>query len=317
MKWYMWRNIVGHESLIGTLRTFVLTGKLPHALLFAGPAGVGKTMVAREFFKAVNCLDSPGDACDACRSCVKMDSGSHPDFIMVGPSDNRTVITIEHIRGVISEVSLKPFEARFRFVVIEPAERMNNPAANALLKTLEEPPGATLIVLVTHNPILLLPTIVSRCQVLRFTPLDAVASSKGPTDPYILRLTCGTLGGLKDFDEAQVLSVRSEILQALLEGDPVRLVNRYFPSQEKGGELLPLFVLLAESLIRDLFVLLHGGGDLVNEELKRLPLRGVDYLELEEAASCLRSIRRGSNENIRLSNALGELFMRLQQMLCA
>ncbi|HNU75334.1 MAG TPA: DNA polymerase III subunit delta', partial [Deltaproteobacteria bacterium] len=188
----MWRNIVGHESLIGTLRTFVLTGKLPHALLFAGPAGVGKTMVAREFFKAVNCLDSPGDACDACRSCVKMDSGSHPDFIMVGPSDNRTVITIEHIRGVISEVSLKPFEARFRFVVIEPAERMNNPAANALLKTLEEPPGATLIVLVTHNPILLLPTIVSRCQVLRFTPLDAVASSKGPTDPYILRLTCGT-----------------------------------------------------------------------------------------------------------------------------
>jgi DNA polymerase-3 subunit delta' len=313
----MWRDIIGHENLIGVLSGFVRTGKLPHALLFTGPAGVGKTMVAREFFKAVNCLKSPGRPCDSCRSCLKMRSGFHPDFITVGPSEDRTVILIGDIRKAISEVSLKPFEAHTRVVVVEPAERMNNAGANALLKTLEEPPDATLIILVSHNPSLLLPTIISRCQVLRFAPLDAAAFEKGPLSPALLRLTSGTMGGLKDFDEEQVLRIRSEILQALREGDPVRLVSKYFPAQEKGGELLPIVVLLAESLIRDLLIMVNGGEDLINEELRGLPVRGSGYPELEDAATCLRSIRRGASENIRLPNALSELFMRLQQMLFA
>jgi len=315
MKTDMWRDIVGHEDLVEILRGFVRTGRLPHAFLFSGPAGVGKTMVAREFFMAVNCLERAGDPCNACRSCLKALSRSHPDYIEVTPANGR--ILVDGIRGVISEVSLKPFEARTRFVVIEPAERMNKASANALLKTLEEPPDATLIILVSHNPSLLLPTIVSRCQVLRFAPLDAAACTKGPMDQTFLRLTSGTLGGLKDFDQDLVLRIRAEILQALQQGDPVHLAKKYFPSQEKEADLLPVVVLLAESLIRDLLVIAGNGESVINEELKGLALQGIDLVELEDAATCLRGIRRGANENIRLSNAVGELFMRLQQIVSA
>ena len=315
MKRDMWGDIVGHKDLIEILRGFVRTGRLPHALLFSGPAGVGKTMVAREFFKAVNCLERTGDTCDVCRSCLKARSGSHPDYLAVTPANGR--ILVEGIRGVISEVGLKPFEARTRFVVIEPAEQMNKASANALLKTLEEPPDATLIILVSHNPSLLLPTIVSRCQVLRFAPLDAAAFTKGPMDQTFLRLTSGTLGGLKDFDQDLVLRIRAEILQAIRGGDPVHLAKKYFPSQEKGADLLPLVALLAESLIRDLFVLAGGGEAIINEELKEVSPRAIDLLELEDAATCLRGIRRGANENVRLFNAVGELFMRLQQIVGA
>lgn len=312
----MWKDICGHEGPIGTLRRFIREGKIPHALLFAGPAGIGKTMVAGEFFKAVNCLKSPGDPCDACACCMKIkktpDNATHPDLLTVSPAEGRQVIAVGDIRDMISEVGLKPFEARTRFVVVEPAEQLNKASSNALLKTLEEPPGSTVIILVSHRPSLLLPTIVSRCRMLRFAPLDAASFGDGSVDPALLRLTSGTLGGLRDLDGKIVAEMRSELIESLLQGNPVRLVNRYAPSQEKAQGLLPVVLLLAESVIRDLYVLSRGGDDLVNDELARLPGPPPGHQDLEEATSCLNGIRRSTGENISLPNAISELFMRLQ-----
>ncbi|MFY9398767.1 MAG: DNA polymerase III subunit [Desulfomonilia bacterium] len=312
----MWKDICGHEGPIAALKGFIREGRIPHALLFTGPMGIGKTMAAREFFKAVNCLESPGEPCDECACCRKVkagpDTATHPDLLTVSPEEGRQVITVNDIRDMISEIGLKPFEAKTRFVVIEPAEQLNKASSNALLKTLEEPPASTVIILVSHRPSLLLPTIVSRCRALRFAPLDAGSSRDGHLDPALLRLTSGTLGGLQDFDPKVVAEMRTELIEALLEGNPVKLVSRYAPSQEKAQGLLPVVLLLAESVIRDLYVLSRGGDDLVNRELERLSSPPPDHRGLDDAASCLNGIRRGTGENINLSSALSELFMRLQ-----
>ncbi len=306
----MWKDIIGCESQIEELKGYIKTGKLPHAFLFAGMAGLGKTKTAREFFKAVNCSGSTGDGCDSCRTCLKVLNGSHPDLVSVSPSNGW--IVVEDIRTMISEVGLKPFEARTRFIIIEPAERMNKASSNALLKTLEEPPDGSLIILISHKPALLLPTIVSRCQIIRFAPLDASAAEKSAIDPVLLRLTSGTMGGLPSGDAEYLLEVREAVLDSIRDGDPAGLVNKYFSDAEQGPETLSVFLLVAESILRDLLVLSHGGGSIINEELREAVRRGIGSQGAEEIALCIRDIRRGVNENINQRVAMSDLLFRLK-----
>lgn len=307
----MWKEIIGCENQIQELRGCIKSGHVPHAFLFAGPPGLGKSKTAREFFKAVNCFRSPGDPCDSCHTCLKASNGSHPDLVLVGPSNGW--IVVEDIRKMITEVGLKPFEAKTRFILIEPAERMNKASANALLKTLEEPPEGSLIILISHKPSLLPPTIVSRCRIIRFAPLDASAAAKGSLDPVLLRLTSGTLGGLPAGDAEYLLEVRAGILQALREGDPARLVNRYFSDTEQGADTLSVFLLVAESILRDLLVLSHGDDRVINEELREMVLYGINSARAEEIARCIRDIRKGVNENINQRVAVSELLFRLKE----
>ena len=121
----MWKDILGHTRETETLKAWIQSDRIPHALLFSGLKGVGKTTVAVEFFKALNCLNSPGDACGRCRSCVKIQGGTHPDLIRLGSSGG--LIKVEEVRGVLEDLSLKPFEARYRFVLVEPASPSSRP----------------------------------------------------------------------------------------------------------------------------------------------------------------------------------------------
>jgi DNA polymerase III delta' subunit len=307
----MWKDIMGHQEQIRQLKGYIESDKVPHALLFAGPQGLGKTKTAREFFKALNCLTSPGDPCQACKPCLMAGNDSHPDLHLVGPE--KGWIVVETIRDIISETSLRPFEARKRVIVIEPAERLNKASANALLKTLEEPPEGSLIILVSHKPSLLLPTIVSRCQIIRFTPIGAAVVAG--VDPVILRLTSGTLGGLLKRNAADVLAMRSHILGVLKGEDPVGFAERYFSEQEQGGESLGVFLLLLESILRDILVLAHGGGDVINEELRGMDLHGIRYHDTEDLARSLHAVRRGADENILHRYAVSELLMKMKGMM--
>jgi DNA polymerase-3 subunit delta' len=309
----MWKDIIGHEEQIRQLTGYIESGKVPHALLFAGPFGLGKSKMAREFFKALNCLVSPGDPCQACKPCLTASSGAHPDLHILGPAPDKAQIIVDDIRDVIAETGLKPFEARRRVIVIEPAEKLNKASANALLKTLEEPPEGSLIILVSHNPSLLLPTIVSRCQLIRFTPIGAASSSK--VDPVLLRLTSGTLGGLPASEPEDVLAIRSHILDVLRGGDPVSLADRYFTEKEQGGTTLAVFLVVIESMIRDILVLAHGGENVINEELRGMGLHGIRYLDTEDLAQSLHAVRKGAGENILQKYAVSELLMKMKGMI--
>ncbi|MFZ2087067.1 MAG: DNA polymerase III subunit delta' [Desulfobaccales bacterium] len=169
------RDILGQERALGYLRAALGRGRLAHAYLFLGPAGVGKESVARALASALNCAEpqEDGDACGSCPSCKRLAGGTHPDFHLIYPtSKGRTPeIKIEQIREFRRVTAYAPVAGGWRVALIKPAEALTGEAANALLKTLEEPPSQHLLILTAGVEADLFPTVVSRCQKLAFTPL--------------------------------------------------------------------------------------------------------------------------------------------------
>ena len=171
------RDIVGHRRQIGLLARALGADALPPSLVLSGPDGVGKRLVALAVAQSLNCLapvtnPTTGlrDACGVCSACTKTARRIHPDVLMIEPVESEA-IKVEAVRQLVGQVTYRPFEGRYRVVVIDQADRMNDAAQNALLKTLEEPPQRTIMVLVTAQPDALLPTIRSRCCQIRFAPL--------------------------------------------------------------------------------------------------------------------------------------------------
>jgi DNA polymerase III subunit delta' len=171
------RAITGHRPLLELLARAVARGTLPPSLLFAGPDGVGKRLTALALAQALNCehpisadVDAGYDACAACRQCGRIARGVHADVLVVQPGETGA-IKIEQIRDVVDRAGYRPFEGRRRVVIVDGADALGLPAQDAILKTLEEPPSASVFVLITDRPDVLLPTVRSRCQRLRFGPL--------------------------------------------------------------------------------------------------------------------------------------------------
>ncbi len=179
------RDILGHRPTLALVAPAIDRGTLPPCLIFSGPEGVGKRAVALAVAQAINCVNplrqvqpSGGsgsvlavDACGTCPSCSRIARGIHPDIQIIAPGDTGT-IKIDEIREVLRQVGFRPFEARRRVVIVDDAEALGREAQNALLKTLEEPPPGSIIILVTAQPGLLLDTVRSRCPTVRFGPLD-------------------------------------------------------------------------------------------------------------------------------------------------
>jgi DNA polymerase-3 subunit delta' len=184
--------ITDQQQPIRILSAFFYTGKMPHAMLFTGGDGIGKRSAAKAFAMVCNCsgdmnpagsservspcaATTPGDVimipvpCGQCRSCKKIQADSHPDVIRMEPSGQ--YIRIAQIRELLSTLAMKPYEARLRVVIISDAHTLNPEAGNALLKILEEPPERTVLILTASGTADLLPTVVSRCQQIRFNPL--------------------------------------------------------------------------------------------------------------------------------------------------
>ncbi|HAO22130.1 MAG TPA: DNA polymerase III subunit delta' [Desulfobacteraceae bacterium] len=160
--------IVGQENALSLLSVLLGKGRVPHALLFTGIEGAGKRAAAIRFAMMCNCL-SPDAPCGTCRSCRNIVSGVHPDVHLIEPSG--AFIKIDQIREIGGILAMKPYEAKMRVVIICSAGAMNPEASNALLKMLEEPPDRTILILTTHQKSDLLPTILSRCQLIRFMPV--------------------------------------------------------------------------------------------------------------------------------------------------
>ncbi|MBL7081224.1 MAG: DNA polymerase III subunit delta' [Candidatus Omnitrophica bacterium] len=144
--------------------------RLSHAYLFLGQSGTGKRGVCREFAKAVNCQRESFPACQECISCHKIENNTHPDIHYI-EKEKSDFIKIGQIHYLEERIALRPFEGRFKIFIITDAESLTEEASNCLLKTLEEPPANSIIILLANDLQRLLPTIVSRCQILRFSPL--------------------------------------------------------------------------------------------------------------------------------------------------
>ncbi len=225
--------IVGQRHPITLLKTLIRNGTLPHALLFTGDDGVGKRMTATAVAMACNCqtlktaldhhptLDAV-DACGECVPCKKITGGHHADIHYIAPISS--VIKIDQIRTLLKVLTLKPNEAQRRIVVISSAQCMNPESGNALLKVLEEPPDRTQFILTAPQTIDLLPTIVSRCRQVPFSPLDAshieqLLIEKDGTDAQTAQTVASLCGGsmtrARQWVDPKWLARREWIIDAL------------------------------------------------------------------------------------------------------
>jgi DNA polymerase III subunit delta' len=168
------REVIGNQQAQALLEQAALSGQISHAYLLTGPESIGKTTLALAFAKLLQCTGRRIDdtqPCGVCAACRKVEHGNHPDVALVEPPEGKHWLPVESVREVQRTANLAPYEGRWRAFVLPRAERMRAEAVNALLKTLEEPPPAVVLLLTSAEPDLLLPTLLSRCQLVPMHPL--------------------------------------------------------------------------------------------------------------------------------------------------
>lgn len=165
-------DIIGHEDIVKHFKSSIELGKVSHAYILNGEKGVGKKTLAAVVAKSLQCEAGGADPCNTCRSCQQAESGNQPDIIWIN-HEKPNVISVDEIRSqILADIDLKPYSSRYKIYIVPDAQLMNPQAQNALLKTLEEPPEYAIIMLLTSNVDKFLPTILSRCIVLNFKPVE-------------------------------------------------------------------------------------------------------------------------------------------------
>jgi len=237
-------NLLGHEWAVDMLHQHAARGESRHAYLFCGPPGLGRRTLALRFAQALNCTRpiAAGSPCQNCRDCKQIESMQHPDLSIIQPTDKdlnpdpNGEIRVQQIRNLQKTLNLKPYQSKYRIVVFTRFEEANDSAANALLKTLEEAPAHAILLLTADTPEQLLPTIVSRCEILRLRPLpvgaiEADLLERG-LDEERARLLAHISGGRPGFarrlmDDASVLEKREERLNDLQTLLPAPRVEKF------------------------------------------------------------------------------------------
>lgn len=287
----MFAALAGNEDIKEILQRLVTKDRLSATLIFAGPDGIGKRQFALTLAKAVNCQQRRKgviDSCDQCPACYRIDHQSHPDVRTLVPEGAANFIKVDAAREIVEEVRYRPFEGRRRFFLIDDAHRMQEPAANAMLKTLEEPPQTSTIILITARPDALLPTIRSRAQLLRFAPLSIAEVRKFLETNHprpqadldlLARISEGRIGYARSIDLSEYRRERRELLEVLDllagGGKRHRLVKaaEYLGKQER--EVFEKKVDFLLRLLRDMLLLASGRSraEIVNvDEGERLEL---------------------------------------------
>lgn len=282
----------GQPQAVDFLKRAAAQSRVAHAYLFSGPEGVGKRTTALAFAQALNCLEpKAGDACGTCAACRKIAARSHPDVMWLEPEGQ--AFKIEQVREVLQRnLRWKPLEGRTRVFALDQADALTAEAANSLLKVLEEPPEAVVIVLITSQPFALLPTIRSRCQEIRFRPLDAEVLAQWLVAEHglpqanaaaLARLSDGRPAEALRLSEPEVQEVRNRVLDlaAALPG-PEAWPELAAAMEEWQGEAVePLVFLL--TWFRDRLVLAQGGPQRLAVNQDRLALLAAAPHETPEA----------------------------------
>ncbi len=272
-----WQRVRGHELLVQAFDRVVRRGRLAHAYLFTGPAGIGKRRFANELAKALLCEKPPADrleACDQCSACAQVEAESHPDFFVVTRPEESLVMPIDAMRELSRNLGLKPVRGQRKIAIVDDADDLNDltsghAAANSFLKTLEEPAPGSLLILIGTDPDRQLSTIVSRCHLIRFAPLAPalireLLVEQGVADSTLVerlaRMSGGSLGQAVALAEPALWEFRQTLVQALTRPhfDSVALAQAWTRFVEEAGKESALQRRRAASTLRFLIDLLHA-----------------------------------------------------------
>ena len=317
-------DIVGQEKPLETLRRGLEGGRLHHAYLFLGPEGVGKKSVALSLAMAIHCEEGGHDFCGQCQSCHKIRAGNHPDVRLIEPPTGKKEIGIPQIRELERELAFRSFSGRKKVAILDPADLMNYHAQNSLLKTLEEPPGDCLLILIAKGTGGLLPTLVSRCLRLSFgapamdVVTDVLVRRKGiPVEEakLLARLTMGSLGEALTCDTEDLLDRRKEWIARLVSipcGD-YRAVMAFAEELAGDREGCLEFLRCIDGWYRDILRYQIGGGteqirniDMEETLREKSRLWGIDHTlsVLARTSEGAREIQRNYNRRLVMENLL-------------
>lgn len=327
-----WEAILGHARQKEELRRLLAGGRLPHALLFTGPEGVGKKLLGRVLAAAVLCEQPAGGApCGLCPSCRAMESASHPDYYELEPEQRgkgTRVIRIESIREMTELAARFPVMSDRRVILIDEADLMNEPAANSLLKTLEEPPGEVTFILVTSARSALLDTIISRCMPLAFGPLGreelvSLLAGRGVEQAAELAaLADGSPGRALRLLARGSLERRDRAVKFLEELPGLEMESIWRQAEAMGKwsrEELDEWLLCLNMSLRDMLVLLgDGASPLLYQETCRTRLAALLTAFPEgrifALLDCVREMQKRLRANVDLRLQLEAFFIRLREV---
>jgi DNA polymerase-3 subunit delta' len=304
----LFKEITGQHKAIAFLKKVVETDRIAPAYLFTGIQGIGKTTTAIAFALLLNCMDPvDGDGCMRCGSCKKIINKNHPDLFIIEPDRERKGIGINQIREINRDLAFSPAIGRYRIIIIDPAERMTDEAANAFLKTLEEPPPRNIFILNVRDPKELLPTIVSRCQKVPFKPLPTADTvnllTKGmdmdkEKATIVARLSEGSPGMALRLAKEDLFTLRTTWLSMLdsiinksydslidLAQECIGFEKKVTTDKESRDDRMALMLSIWKSWYRDILLIKLGGtldlvlnSDLVNNLKELSAAYNVDRL---------------------------------------
>ena len=308
----MQNPIIGHQQIVEQLQHTVASDRIAGAYLFVGPTGVGKETVARYFAQLIFCEQEaqPPIVCGECLACRKVDSGNHPDLQFIRPEGS--LLKIGQIRELQKQIIYEPLEASRKVYILTDVERMNAEAENCLLKTLEEPPASSVLILLTSNLRTLLPTTRSRCQILQFhlmptqelTEILVELFSVAPEQATTLAITAdGAIGkALTQLEKGDILAEEvPEILKATDRLAAFRLAEHFKDNPDTLGELVTWY--------RDLLFLQQGApNDLITHIHSLRELQSIvprySRLRLQQAIQTVfdtKSLIENTNTNATLA----------------
>ena len=342
----MFNKFIGNNYIKEILQRMAKTERVPHSLLFTGEKGVGKKRFALELAKSFVCQNSNNyEACDKCPACGRAGNfifpksddrdahkevifSEHPDIGLVVPYGK--TILVDAVRDLEREANFRPYEAKARFLLIDDADKMNDAASNALLKTLEEPPPTAYIFLITSRPDSLLPTILSRCQTIRFAPIPVDEIEKhlleskkySPDDAEILaKLSNGSIGNVLSLDLEKFRNQRETMLKVLesllIKTDRVILLRTAEEMNDaKNKDDYDTSLRVLETLIHDVWKLTLGANDenIINADIKnnlKILAENADAKRLSLWLTEIETMRENFSVNINRKIATDALLMQM------
>lgn len=317
-------EVIGHTKQLAILRSALSDARLHHAYLFVGPDGIGKRTAAIAVAKAIHCEESIEDFCGICVNCARISDGNHPDVRLIQPLPDKKEISIQQIREIERELNFRSFSGKRKIAVIDPATLMNLSAQNALLKTLEEPPANSVIVLIAPNSGGLLPTVRSRCVRLSFSPLgrhevaaylDSQTVTMRNDSESLAAMSMGSIGLALKLKKEELFEKRrdwAKTLSSLKPGDyHSAMAAAEDLGEDRDGTLS--FLGWAESWYRDLLVYqaTHRSDELVNLDMlpeieRQAATIKLDrlHLSMQKASSAAAGIQRNLNRRMILEDLL-------------